>query len=198
MSLFLPPRVSRELQEESRRREMEAAKVMLGDGRLEWKREFDAQLGRIVHGMQLAFCPDPAPLDAVGQGASPGRWHLVWPGYNGGPLVLQPLVIDATGKPHIGGEGGFVEPGSWVFDALAEQDLWSERVQRDRRRIKREAEEAKRKRETDERAERDREVFERYKAVTRTQVSMNRDIPWSQNQAGARAAKANANKKKDA
>lgn len=206
MTLFLPPRVSYQLTQETRRREVEAAKVMLGDGRLEWKKEFDAQLGRIVHGMQLALCPDPAPLDAVGQGAMPGRWHLVWPGFNGGPLVLQPLVVDpVTGKPRIGGDGGFVEPGSWVFDRLAEQDLWSERVQRDRRRIRREAEEAKRKREQDERADRDRDVFDRFKAVSRTQVSMSRDVPWSQNQAGARAAKAEAarvkkagEKKKDA
>jgi hypothetical protein len=123
---FLPPRVSLELQEESRRREAEATRAMVGDDRMEWKREFDAQLERVVHGMRLAFCPDPAPLDAVAQGAYPGRWHLVWPGFNGGPLVLQPLVVDASGKACIGGDGGFVEPGSWVFDRLAEQDLWSD------------------------------------------------------------------------
>lgn len=196
-SVWVPPRVSRELAEESRRREHEAAKVMLGDGRLEWKKEFDAQLDRIVHGMCLAFCPDPAPLDAVAQGAYPGRWHLVWPGFNGGPLVLQPLVLDVrSGKPQVGGDGAFVEPGSWVFDRLAEQDLWSDRVQRDRRRIRREAEEAKRKREADERRERDLDVLERWKAVSATQVSMNRSTPWSQNQAGARAAKADAAEKK--
>lgn len=187
MSVWVPPRVSAELAEESRRREAETAKAMLGDGRLDWKKTFDAQLERIVHGMRLAFCPDPAPLDAVAQGAYPGRWHLVWPGYNGGPLVLQPLVIDpATGRPMIGGEGAFVEPGSWVFDALAEQDLWSERVQRDRRRIRREAEEAKRKREQDERAERDRDVLERWKAVSGTSVSMNRSTPWAQNYQGTK------------
>jgi hypothetical protein len=70
---FLPPRVSLELQEESRRREAEATRAMVGDDRMEWKREFDAQLERVVHGMRLAFCPDPAPLDAVAQGAYPGR-----------------------------------------------------------------------------------------------------------------------------
>lgn len=191
MSLFLPPRVSAELQEESRRREMEAARAMVGDDRIAWKKEFDAQLEHIVHGMRLAFCPDPAPLDAVAQGAYPGRWHLVWPGFNGGPLVLQPLVIDSAGKASVGGDGAFVEPGSWVFDRLAEQDLWSERVQRDRRRIRREAEEAKRRREEQERADADRDVLERIKAVTRTQVSMNRDTPWSQNHAGQRQAKGN-------
>lgn len=192
MSLFLPPRVSRELQEESRRREIEAAKVMIGDERLDWKREFDAQLERIVAGMRLAFCPDPAPLDAVGQGAFPGRWHLVWPSYHGGPLNLQPLVISPeTGKATVGGSGGFVEPGSWVFDRLAESDLWSERVQRERRRIRREAEEAGRRREEQERRDRDADVLERFKAVTRTQVSMNRDTPWSQNAAGARRTKGN-------
>jgi hypothetical protein len=186
---FLPPRVSLELQEESRRREAEATRAMVGDDRMEWKREFDAQLERVVHGMRLAFCPDPAPLDAVAQGAYPGRWHLVWPGFNGGPLVLQPLIVDASGKACIGGDGGFVEPGSWVFDRLAEQDLWSDRVQRDRRRIRREAEEAKRRREEQERRDRDAEVLERWKAVSRAQVSMNRDVPWSQNHAGRRGVR---------
>jgi hypothetical protein len=195
-NVWVPPRVSRELAEESRRREHEAARAMLGDGRLDWKKEFDAQLERIVHGMRLAFCPDPAPLDAVAQGAYPGRWHLVWPGFNGGPLVLQPLQVRG-GEAHIGGEGGFVEPGSWIFDRLAESDLWSERVQRDRRRIREEAERAKARRVEQERADRDRDVLERWKAVSGTSVSMNRSVPWAQNVAGAKRTKGEARKHGD-
>jgi hypothetical protein len=59
--------------------------------------------------------------------------------------------------------------------------MWSERVMRDRRRIKREAEEAKRRREEQERADFDRECLEHWKAVSRAQVSMSRDMPWTQN-----------------
>jgi hypothetical protein len=103
----------------------------------------------------------------------------------GWPLTVQPLVL-RDGRPEVGGDGGFVEPGSWVFDRLAESDMWSERVMRDRRRIKREAEEAKRRREEQERADFDRECLEHWKAVSRAQVSMSRDVPWTQNSAGRR------------
>lgn len=196
--LFIPPRVARELQEESRRRETQALQSLAADHEYRWKKEFDAQLERIVHGMRLAFCPDPAPVDAIGQGASPGRWHLVWPGYSGGPLTIQPLVINAaTGEASIGGDGGFVEPGSWVFDRLAATDMWNERAMRDRRRIQEEAEQARRRRREIEAADFDRDCLEHYKAVTRTQISMNTGTPWAQNAAGARRTRGEARKRKD-
>jgi hypothetical protein len=186
--LVLPPTLTRKLALERAEREAAALGALEGDNRDAWRREFNAQLERVVHGMKLMWCPDPAPLDAVAQGAFPGRWNLVWPGYSGGPLSVQPLVL-RDGRPEVGGEGGFVEPGSWVFDRLAESDMWSERVMRDRRRIKREAEEAKRRREEQERADFDRECLEHWKAVSRAQVSMSRDVPWTQNSAGRRGAK---------
>lgn len=188
--LWIPPKVSRELREESARREAEAIKQLTDDARWKWKREFDAQLDRVMPGMRLLVCPDPAPLDAVAQGARPGHWHLGWPSVNGGPLCVQPLVLDyETGEPKIGGEGSFVEPGSWVFDKLAEADMWDDRVIRERRRIKREAEEAKRRRKEIEAADFDQDMLERWRAVSRTQISMNRDTPWRQNAAGYRRSR---------
>lgn len=195
-SLFIPPRVAAELRAESERREAETLNALQADHGYAWKREFDEQLCRIVYGMRLSWCPDPAPVDAVAQGAQPGRWHVTWPGFNGGPLNVQPLVIDpATGRPRLGGDGGFVEPGSWVFDALAAADLWDERVQRDRRRIAREMAEAKARRVERERAERDADVLERYLAGTRAFVSMDRSTPWRQNAAGLRRSKGETPKK---
>lgn len=189
MGVWLPPRVSRELQEEARRHEAETRRVMFTEARYSWKREFDAQLDRIVPGMKLCQCPDPAPLDAVAQGARPGCWHVVWPGYQGGPMQVQPMVIDiVTGKPRLGGDGPPAEPGSWVFESLARGDLWNERANRERARIKREAEEARDRRRERERAAFDEECLEHYKAGTRTFVSMNRDAPWSQSVAGKRGA----------
>lgn len=190
MGVWVPPRVSRELREESRRREQQAALALHAEERWDWQKRFDAQLDRVVPGMKLARCPDPAPLDAVAQGARPGYWHVVWPGYKGGPLNVQPLTLDTdTGEPRLGGDGPGVEPGSWVFDALAKADLWSERANRERERIRREAEVARDRRLERERAERDADVLERYLAVSRTQVSLNRDTPWSQNAAGRRGAR---------
>lgn len=199
-TLWKPPAVEAQLREESARREHAALRALATDHRWAWKREFDAQLERVLTGMQLAWCPDPAPLDAVAQGAMPGRWHVAWPAANGGPLVnLLPLVRDyGTGEFRLGGEGDFAEPGAWVFDRLAESDMWDDRVMRDRRRIVREAEEAKRRRKEMEAAEFDLECFEHYKAATRTFVSMNRSVPWSQNHAGERAAKAEVARRKKA
>jgi hypothetical protein len=191
--LVLPPQLTRQLELERAEREAATLAALHGDAQDRWRREFNAQLERVVHGMKLMWCPDPAPLDAVAQGAFPGRWNLVWPGFNGGPLTVQPLVL-RDGEPRIGGDGGFVEPGSWVFDLLAEADMWSERVMRDRRRIKAEAEEAKRRRQEIERAEFDRECLERWQAVSRTQVSMNRDTAWGQNARGAAQARGAARK----
>jgi hypothetical protein len=186
--LFLPPRVTRELQLESRRREAVALEHLQGDSQDQWRREFNAQLERIVHGMRLMWCPDPAPVDAVAQGASPARWNLVWPGYHGGPLSVQPLVL-RDGVPCIGGDGDFVEPGSWVFEQLERMDMWNERTMRERRRIREEAELAKRRRKEQERRDFDLECLEHYKATNRAFVSMSRDTPWSQNSAGRRGAK---------
>jgi hypothetical protein len=188
MSLWVPPKVSRELQEESRRREAEATKHLL---KQEWMDKFNYELGRIVEGMQIFGVPDPAPLDLVAQGGMPGYWHLAWPSYHGGPLNIQPLVVDpVTGQPRVGGEGDRAEPGSWLFDWVARNDLWSDRVVRERKRIREEAERARARRLEQERADDVADILERYKAVSRTQVSMSRGVPWSQNHAGARAAKA--------
>lgn len=197
-TLWTPPQVRRELAEESRRRETMALQQLVDDARWQWKREFDAQLERVMPGMRLLVCPDPAPLEAVAQGARPGHWHVSWPGVRGGPLNVQPLVLDADGEPRIGGEGSFVEPGSWVFDKLAEADMWNGEVMRERRRIQREAGEAKRRRKEIEAAEFDQETFERYRAVTRTQVSMNRETPWGQNARGARIARAEKHRRDQA
>jgi hypothetical protein len=192
--LVLPPRLTRQLERERAEREAVTLAALQGDAQDRWRREFNAQLERVVHGMKLMWCPDPAPLDAVAQGAFPGRWNLVWPGFNGGPLSVQPLVL-RDGVPQLGGDGGFVEPGSWVFDRIAEADMWSERVMRERRRIKAEAEEAKRRRREIERAEFDQDCLERWQAVSRTQVSMNRDTAWGQNARGAALARSESRRR---
>lgn len=198
--LWVPPVVEKRLREESARREQAALRTLSTEHRFKWKREFDAQLDRVVPGMVLAWCPEPAPLDAVAQGALPGRWHVMWPAYNGGPLVnLLPLVRDwGTGDARLGGEGDYAEPGSWVFDKLAEADMWNDRAMRDRRRIQREAEEAKRRRKEIEDAEFDLETFEHWKAVSRTQISMNRDTAWGQNARGASIARAERKRREKA
>lgn len=180
MSLWVPPKVAQRLLDERAQREAEVQKLALVEERWKWKKEFDAQLDRIVEGMQIVYCPDPCPLEANAAGLQPGRWNLVWPGYHGGPLQVKALEDE---------NGERLEPGSWVFDWIARNDMWNERAMRERNRIKREAQEAKDRRIERERAERDQETLEHYLAVSRTQVSMNTSAPWSQNVAGKRGVK---------
>jgi len=185
-ALWVPPRVTRELKEESRRREAAAIDALDLAARERWVREINEQLDRVVPGMFLAGCPDPAPLDLVAQGALPGYWHLVWPGYHDGPLNVQPLTVGGDGRPQLGGDGPRAEPGSWVFDALAQADMWNDRAMRERKRIRAEAIREQRRREESEQRAFDEECLERYKAVSRAQVSLNRGTPWTQNASGRR------------
>lgn len=174
---FVPPRVAYELQQETLRREAEGLRELQVEARFKWAREFEAELKRIDHRLfGPVFCPDPAPLDAVVMGAQPGRWH-VGRENEGAPTSLLPIL---------GPNGEYMEPTSRVFEQLKQMDWWDDRVMRDRRKRERELEEAKARREERERKEFDEECYERYMAVSRTQVSMNRDTPWTQNHAGGK------------
>lgn len=180
MRAWVPPKVSQELREESARREAETMKALVLEDGWDWVRKFNYELNRVVHGMKLAWCPDPAPVDAVTQGAQPGCWNLIWPGFNGGPLNVKPLV-DEDGNPR--------HPGSWVFEMLDRADMWNDRAMRERTRILGEAREARARRKEQELANVTDDIIEHFLARTRAQVSMNTDTKWSQNHAGRRGVK---------
>jgi hypothetical protein len=73
--------------------------------RREWrqKQAWDAVLEAKRPGAKLALCPDPAPDDALRQGAKPGFWHVV----TGGTAI--PLQNEA---------GMAREPGRWMLSLL--------------------------------------------------------------------------------
>jgi hypothetical protein len=89
-------------------------------------------------------------------------------------------------EPYVDELGGYREPDSGLFELVRRSDMWDDRLERDRRRVREEALKAKEKREREELEEIEREAFERWQAVTRTQVSLNRDSPWTQNTNGRR------------
>ena len=176
-SMWVPPTVTAELHEETARREAQAIQGLVDESRWKWVRDFNRDLERVWPGMRLVWCPDPAPLDAVVMGAKPGRWGILMPSQTGGPGSVKPLL----------GEGdSFVEPGAWVFDMLREQDWWNPEVRRERARAQREAEQAAERRKAEERRQRDEEVMERFLAVSRAFVSMDRSTPWTQNHQGSK------------
>lgn len=177
---WVPPRVEYELAQETQRRQAEALKVLAVERAEKWRQDFNRDLEDIEHGLTLVYCPDPAPLDAVACGARPGRWHIYRPATSG-PMLVYPLI---------GADGEFREPGSWVFELLKSQDWWNDRVLSERSKRERRLEAARKRREEDERAEFVAEVAEKWKAVSRTQVSMSRDTAWGQNARGAGIARA--------
>lgn len=184
-TLFVPPAVAAELVEERRRREAATLNVLREEAVYDhWNKE----LRQIEPNLQLVWCPDPAPVDAAAAGAKPGRWHIV----RHNPAA--PMTFITLEGP----DGSYREPGGWMLDKLREGDLWNAQVARDREALKRRTEDARRREEARLREERDNEVIEAYKAATRTQVSMNRDVAWSQNASGQRAARAARAAKKKA
>lgn len=180
MTSFAPPKVAAALRDETVRREAHAFLGLLTDDGSAWWREFNRDLEHFCPGMRLVFCPDPCPVEAVALGARPGRWGVMVPSMHGGPVSV---------KAFAGPNDEHVEPGTWVFDMLRSHDWGDPRVMRDRERAQEEAARAADRRRERERQERDEDVLERYLAVSRAQVSMSRDVPWSQNAAGRRGTR---------
>lgn len=173
--LFVPPVIARELQEESNRRTAEALKAVRGEAIAQWVEEFNCELRAIDPYLKLVWAPDPLPVDAVGSGLRPGRWHI---------MRSNPGTVPSFMCIHDNGE--YVDPDSRVFEKLRSQDWWNAEVNRDRKRVEKELEEARERRHAEELKQMDEEVIERYLAGTRTQVSMNTATPWSQNARGRR------------
>lgn len=177
---WAPPKVSHRLRDETVRREAHAFLGLITDDGSKWWRDWNRDLEAFMPGLRLCWCPDPAPVDAVAIGARPGRYGLLFPSVMGGPVSVSAFS---------GPNDEFVEPGAWVFDMLRANDWQNPDVVRDRDRARERAERAAEKRREEENRLRDEEVLERFLAVSRAQVSMSRDVPWSQNAAGRRGTR---------
>lgn len=172
--LWVPPRVSRELQDQTRQYAHEIASTSRVD---ETCRRFNKDLRDMDPYLEMVFFPEGLPLPA---GAVPGRYHLTYRA-----PAAPATLISLTGP-----NGEFIEPTSGVFKKLAQGDMWSNvnRKERDRRaRVAERAAERAKRREDEDRLE---ELKDRFNAAFRTSVSMNRDSRWSQNASGARGRKA--------
>lgn len=134
--------------------------------------EFNHELRRIDHLLEMVR----APADCGLTGMKPHYYHVVR--WNEGTV---PTFIVIEGE-----NGEFVEPTSRVFDKLREGDLWDPVNLRRLQRRHKDADAAAAKMRAAENAARQEEIRERVAAVTRTQVSMNMDAPWSQNHAGSK------------
>lgn len=146
--------------------------------------EFNHELRRIDAQLEMVR----APADCGLTGMKPHYYHVVRWNEGTAPTFF---VIE-------GEHGEFVEPTSRVFENLREGDLWDPAVMRRVRQRHSDAEAAAAKMRARENASRQEEIAERVAAVTRTQVSMNTDTPWTQNASPASRRDAGSRKKKAA
>jgi hypothetical protein len=174
--MWVPPQVSRELlaQREQYRADLETQAIRAKQ--LDVKSildQFNYELKRIDPKLEMVRAGETVSIDSA---LRPGYYAVIrW--NDGAP----PSVINITGE-----HGEFVEPTSRVFEMLKRNDLWDPRNMRLLRQRERLADEAAQRQKIRDRQERQEEIMERVAAATRTQVSMNRDAPWSQNHAGSK------------
>jgi hypothetical protein len=168
--LWVPPSVSRSLRDTTAAHNQELLSMFQLNGSVQsrWNRE----LRLLDPLLRIGKAKD----GAVDPQVRPGFWHLIRLNELA-PFWVQPLT-----DPH----GGFVEPTSAMLETLRQSDLQNSRAVKARRaQDEREMRDrnAARAREDEVRAD---ELRERVASVTRTQVSMNPDVPWAQNAAGAK------------
>lgn len=185
MGLWVPPKVSRELVQEREQFNAQMDEMAHQWSALETMREFNHELKRIDELLELIFVPEHA--DVTGSPCRPGYWHVLR--RNAGAPWSVIVLTDDQGFP--------VEPTSRVFEKLRQGDLWNHRSQHEQRRLERLSEEAEARRKIRDREDRQGHLEEVVKANTRTQVSMNMDSPWTQNQSSASRRDQASRKKKD-
>lgn len=143
-------------------------------GLLPETRRMNKELRRIDPYLELVFVGDRAPDDDPA--VVPGRWHVVR--HNPGAPDTWMAVV--------GENNAYAEPTSRIFDKLAEENMWNaSHLERKRKREARRAAERERDKER-LRASSAEEFNEHLAAATRTQVSMNTDVPWAQNHEGTK------------
>lgn len=103
-----------------------------------------------------------------GVGLKAGYWHIIRhePGF---VSYVTPLEW-ADGSPR--------DPGSWMFDHIKEEDMWSNRSQRAREERNKKLIEARERQEKREAMDRAGDFDERYAASKRTQILLPSRSAW--------------------
>lgn len=165
--MWVPPRVSKELQDNTRHATAELMQMVYVKGVMD---DFNKELRAIDPYLELVLAREKV---LAGSPLRPGYWHII----RHNPTA-PPTVMTLEGE-----HGEYVEPNSEMFRKLSEDnDMWNPASMARRRKREEALEQAKERRKNREREARQEELLERYAAATRTQVSM---LPgWSQNVAG--------------
>lgn len=171
-SLWVPPTVSRELQQKTMEHRAELMAAARRDATLDY---WDRELQKLDPKLFMIKAAD----DAQVPGVKPGYYHVIRDCSPAPPAIL----------PIVGDEGEFVEPTSRLLDVLRAGDLQNERAMEARR--KQDEESARRRLRDKQRGHEERveEMMDRWRSVNQTSVSMNRDAAWTQSANGKRAKK---------
>jgi hypothetical protein len=170
--LWVPPKVAQSLKDSTQEHNADIRAMMSFQDPV--CAQWSAELQKIDPYLRLARAKE----NASAPGVIPGFYHFVRLN-PGAPVTVMPLHVD----------GEFAEPTSRMLDTLRQSDLQSTRVRVDRELAERREEEAKERQKARDAEDRQAEMYDRFKAVTQTSVSMNRDQPWSQNVDGRKGVK---------
>ena len=124
--------------------------------------------------LEVVFAP---PYVDAETGLAPGRYNVIR--YNDPPAPLSIIPVEGL-------RGEFVEPGQWLVEKLRRSDLQNPQLTRQRDENLRKSE-ASQQRAKDLEAEQRQDLLkESLKARTQASISLNRDVPWTQNVRGRR------------
>ncbi len=174
--LWVPPRVSRQFEEE---RMAHVAKVAMLTVYQDEMRAFNVELQQIDPYLELVKAKETVE---PGSALRPGFWHIIR--HNPGAPVS---VMKVEGP-----DGEYIEPRdniTAIWSMLTEwMDLQNPAVEFRRRQREHEATLAAERMEAREREDHNAETVDRIKAALCTSVSMTKARPWHQNQFGVRGS----------
>lgn len=171
--IFLPPRVAKELLAE---RQRNVTDVLLSTYRDHICETWDRELKRMDPLLCMRRAHEKPALSAISRGLHPGLYHIIRQNENA-PLSLFAIQDPAT--------GGFIEPSEDVLERLRKMDSHNGRAEKLRLELQREARRHEQRAKELAHEERVALVNDHWAALSRTQVSMNPDAPWTQNASAA-------------
>lgn len=140
-------------------------------------KHWTAELKSINESLQLVWAPEGVTHPAL----SPGRFHII----EHRPLPTPPNVIPLEDPE----TGAYMEPGSWMFDMLARNDMWSSRNKKMREERDAKLRDARARAIEREKEDMATELDERIHSLINTSISMTgTKKPWT-NRHGAATPK---------